>query len=170
MPENSFHLHEFYDRCWWMWGFKPQQLQPQCQLHGHHWKLWMLLLIRLYRRWFCMWWWVEWDVHLKFRFHTWFLRIFKTHFVQKSRVLCVMIAQQIMILYSDVDECLTSKDNCHTNASCSNSEGSYGCQCVPGFTGDGFTCSSNKYNKVPWFQHHTDLFFSRYWWMYRFKP
>ena len=69
-----------------------------------------------------------------------------------------MIAQQIVILYSDIDECSASQDNCHINASCSNTEGSYGCQCVPGFTGDGFTCSSNKYNKVPWCQHHTDLY------------
>ena len=79
----------------------------------------------------------------------------------ECRVLGIMIAQQIVILYSDIDECSASQDDCHTNASCSNTEGSYGCQCVPGFTGDGFTCSSNKYNiMIPWCQHHTDLFFS----------
>lgn len=40
---------------------------------------------------------------------------------------------------SDVDEC--QQDRCHSAAFCSNTQGSYACQCHPGFHGDGFQCS-----------------------------
>ena len=42
----------------------------------------------------------------------------------------------------DVDECADGNDSCHSNASCSNVIGSYNCDCFPGFSGDGFSCSS----------------------------
>ena len=45
-------------------------------------------------------------------------------------------------VYSDVDECTSSGANqCHINAMCTNTEGSYVCRCKKGFTGDGFTCT-----------------------------
>ena len=37
---------------------------------------------------------------------------------------------------------------CHTNASCTNTNGSYECQCLPGFTGDGVNCSSKRKFRV----------------------
>uniref|UniRef100_A0A665TBV2 Nidogen 2a (osteonidogen) n=1 Tax=Echeneis naucrates TaxID=173247 RepID=A0A665TBV2_ECHNA len=40
---------------------------------------------------------------------------------------------------SDVDECSSSP--CHVSAQCTNSLGSFQCQCQPGFYGDGFSCS-----------------------------
>ena len=49
--------------------------------------------------------------------------------------------------FSDVDECADGNDSCHSNASCSNVIGSYNCDCFPGFTGDGFSCSS-KYSST----------------------
>ena len=38
-------------------------------------------------------------------------------------------------------------DNCADNATCSDTEGSYECTCDPGFSGDGFNCTS-KINRV----------------------
>ena len=40
----------------------------------------------------------------------------------------------------DVNECSTSH-NCDSNASCSNTVGSYMCACDFGYSGDGFNCS-----------------------------
>ena len=42
----------------------------------------------------------------------------------------------------DVDECSTGNNSCHVNASCTNTDGGYECDCISGFSGDGFNCSS----------------------------
>ncbi|XP_078348946.1 uncharacterized protein LOC144633894 isoform X1 [Oculina patagonica] len=41
---------------------------------------------------------------------------------------------------ADVDECTQGVDECHVNATCNNTEGSYNCTCKDGFTGDGLSC------------------------------
>ena len=38
----------------------------------------------------------------------------------------------------DINECKLYNDTCSMNASCMNSEGSFSCLCLPGYTGDGF--------------------------------
>ena len=43
-------------------------------------------------------------------------------------------------MLTDRDECRDESDDCSDNASCSNTEGSFMCQCLPGFEGDGRTC------------------------------
>ena len=44
---------------------------------------------------------------------------------------------------SDVDECEGDNlNNCHENAQCTNTVGSFTCSCNPGYTGDGVTCMS----------------------------
>ncbi|XP_020603684.1 pro-epidermal growth factor-like [Orbicella faveolata] len=48
---------------------------------------------------------------------------------------------------SDVDECRQGTNDCHVNATCSNTEGSYNCSCKNGFTGDGFKCEEQKLNR-----------------------
>lgn len=40
---------------------------------------------------------------------------------------------------SDIDECLTSP--CSTIGFCTNTPGSFSCQCSVGYTGNGFSCS-----------------------------
>ena len=45
------------------------------------------------------------------------------------------------LLVSDIDECQENTDNCHNNATCSNNEGSFDCQCIQGYTGDGTDCA-----------------------------
>ena len=47
---------------------------------------------------------------------------------------------------SDVDECATGRDDCSLNAVCINTDGSFLCQCRPGFEGDGRVCRG-KYSK-----------------------
>ncbi|XP_022805597.1 scavenger receptor cysteine-rich type 1 protein M130-like [Stylophora pistillata] len=41
----------------------------------------------------------------------------------------------------DVDECSSSISVCDLNANCQNTKGSFRCQCVSGFAGDGKSCS-----------------------------
>ncbi len=41
----------------------------------------------------------------------------------------------------DVNECTANTDNCHDNAVCDNTIGSFTCTCNEGFTGDGVSCN-----------------------------
>eukprot|EP00054_Salpingoeca_dolichothecata_P030843 m.254431 g.254431 ORF g.254431 m.254431 type:complete len:1047 (+) comp26731_c0_seq15:89-3229(+) len=41
----------------------------------------------------------------------------------------------------DIDECTIGADNCHIQADCINTVGSFNCVCKPGFIGDGVSCS-----------------------------
>ena len=45
------------------------------------------------------------------------------------------------IMSLDVNECMNSSNLCHSNANCINSDGSYVCTCMNGYTGDGFYCA-----------------------------
>ena len=42
--------------------------------------------------------------------------------------------------FSDIDECKGSH-SCHVNAACTNTNGSYVCECRPGFNGNGQECT-----------------------------
>lgn len=41
----------------------------------------------------------------------------------------------------DINECDTNTDNCHNEASCFNVEGTFRCQCKPGYIGNGTICT-----------------------------
>jgi len=41
----------------------------------------------------------------------------------------------------DIDECATDTDNCHGNATCTDSEGAFSCACNTGYVGDGAACA-----------------------------
>ena len=44
--------------------------------------------------------------------------------------------------YTDLNECASNSTNtCHEDAECHDTEGSYWCECGPGFTGDGYNCT-----------------------------
>ena len=42
---------------------------------------------------------------------------------------------------SDFNECIAETDNCDTNATCTNTPGSFTCTCNQGYTGDGVMCT-----------------------------
>ena len=42
---------------------------------------------------------------------------------------------------TDIDECAAVPRRCDTNATCSNSQGSFSCTCKPGWSGSGTTCA-----------------------------
>ena len=46
------------------------------------------------------------------------------------------------MLSIDVDECINGVHMCHENATCSNTNGSYTCHCISGWSGDGINCTS----------------------------
>ena len=46
--------------------------------------------------------------------------------------------------FSGIDECKRNY-SCHVNATCKNTDGSYVCECHPGFNGNGQNCS-NEFN------------------------
>ena len=49
-----------------------------------------------------------------------------------------------MPMSTEIDECADAAlNNCHENASCSDTDGSYTCGCNTGFTGDGVTCAGS---------------------------
>ena len=45
-----------------------------------------------------------------------------------------------VIFLKDVDECIEQLDNCNHKATCLNNHGSFSCQCMEGYYGDGFDC------------------------------
>ena len=70
---------------------------------------------------------------------------------------------QSYISSSDIDECTSGNDTCHINATCINTAGSYDCECLSGFMGDGFNCSSeyvlNPFlNSTTWYLLHVISF------------
>ena len=49
----------------------------------------------------------------------------------------------ICVYFADVDECATENNDCAQQAKCINTEGTYKCICLPGYLGDGKSCSGN---------------------------
>ena len=44
----------------------------------------------------------------------------------------------------DIDECETDNGGCSSAANCTNTVGSFTCACLPGYSGDGFTCGGKS--------------------------
>ena len=45
---------------------------------------------------------------------------------------------------ADINECISGSAECHDNATCTNTDGSYECTCDTGFSGDGINCTSER--------------------------
>ena len=55
--------------------------------------------------------------------------------------ICYLSARWKLVSYFiDENECLS--DPCHTNANCTDTIGSYLCECDDGYTGDGWNCTN----------------------------
>ena len=58
-------------------------------------------------------------------------------------IICNSILFYILLLHHrfanfvDINECTKSPSICHQNANCTNTNGSYSCQCLTGYSGDG---------------------------------
>ena len=44
------------------------------------------------------------------------------------------------LYFSDINECKLGTDDCHPNATCTDTVGSFDCSCNSGFTGNGMDC------------------------------
>jgi hypothetical protein len=64
-----------------------------------------------------------------------FIPMSKTLYYSSSRLLFV-----ICLTFLDINEC--SSKPCHHNATCTDNEGSFDCECNVGFSGNGLNCSS----------------------------
>lgn len=47
----------------------------------------------------------------------------------------------VLLINLDTNECTEMVDNCHDDASCYDTEGSFMCECNTGFSGDGINCT-----------------------------
>ena len=52
------------------------------------------------------------------------------------------------LFYVDIDECDLDSHGCSENATCTNTDGSYTCECKDGYYGDGFNCSGRLSSEI----------------------
>ena len=52
----------------------------------------------------------------------------------------------IFFMSTDINECSSNTDDCSILATCMNTDGSYLCECIDGYTGNGFVCAGNRNN------------------------
>ena len=64
-----------------------------------------------------------------------------------------MIFDTWSIMYLDINEC--DDKPCSDSATCTNTEGSYTCECKKGFTGDGVTCHGKRFasHVINWYNN-----------------
>ena len=66
-----------------------------------------------------------------------------------------IFANQELSPLSDIDECsIQGVAECHTEAYCNNTDGSYECTCGVGYAGDGYNCSGKKPYNGPNLNHY----------------
>ena len=61
-------------------------------------------------------------------------------------------------LFTDIDECSDSTHNCNTDATCTNTDGSFICACNEGYAGNGPSCSGNNMTIQCRYQLHSVLY------------
>jgi len=47
----------------------------------------------------------------------------------------------VTFFYLDIDECSINNGECHDQAICANTPGSFSCACKPGYSGNGLNCT-----------------------------
>ena len=71
------------------------------------------------------------------RLYTW---LFKTFFTFSCPINSIIFCS-----ISDVDECNNTTFPCGDNANCTDTDGSFRCDCLNGFQGDGFNCTGTYF-------------------------
>ena len=56
------------------------------------------------------------------------------------QVLLSLVSYAFFFVSLDIDECSADPGPCDENADCTNTDGSYSCNCKQGFDGDGEVC------------------------------
>ena len=65
----------------------------------------------------------------------------------KKGLICLKVSNTTIIFlfilsnFLDIDECTDGGHDCHTDANCANSPGTFSCTCKPGYTGNGTSCT-----------------------------
>lgn len=121
----------------WVWA-PGSQLPWRCKLHQHQRIILLWLFSWIFRRWSYLWRWTAFWYFIEIFYFTFLVRqpayVNVLYFTPKS---------------SDIDECSPGSisdeykhlaHNCHADANCTNTNGSFYCTCKTGFSGDGVTC------------------------------
>ena len=58
-----------------------------------------------------------------------------------SIIILELLEPFFTLLVSDDDECLAGTHQCDETANCTNTNGSYTCECDIGYTGNGYICN-----------------------------
>ena len=61
--------------------------------------------------------------------------------------LCISHVYSCHNYLADIDECSSDDYPCASNATCTNSDGSFLCTCHRGYTGNGLSCEGKKFVK-----------------------
>ena len=73
----------------------------------------------------------------------------RTHSYMLLRHISRFVLFDLFYLFCvDIDECVTGTHNCNENANCTNTNGSFTCQCKEGYTGDGVECEGMIYTQI----------------------
>ena len=74
----------------------------------------------------------------------------------------------LLIFNADINECVDNIHNCHTDAICNNTNGSFYCTCHNGYSGNGVNCSGTatiiNYFFSYLFIYFEACFFLKIWW------
>lgn len=144
----------FNYRHWRVWEWRAPWLWPQCFVY-QHWRILCLPLpCRIYRRRenmyrlvkrilynftdYCK------EIIHKYSADFWFTSLpsYLTPTLPSCNTDYPYYPYSIFCLITDIDECVTpEKNECHLNALCNNTEGSYVCRCLNGYQGDGRSCT-----------------------------
>ena len=60
----------------------------------------------------------------------------------------MLIRSFVALMTIDIDECAVGTHNCHADANCTNTNGSFYCTCHTGYSGDGVTCAGEIFSKL----------------------
>ena len=66
------------------------------------------------------------------------------HNIKHMDLIILTLPPTSCLVSADVNECAESTHNCHQNATCNNTEGSFDCSCNIGYTGNGSFCMGKR--------------------------